>query len=200
MHPAPTFRWPDQAAMRAFVADIAFGTLFAQTSDGPRVAHVPAIWLDDDRIGFHLSRGNALARHLEAAQALFVVTGAHAYVSPDYYGLPDQVGTWNYQAVELEGMVAALPDDRLPALLDALSDDREARLAPKPPWRRDKMTPGLFDKMTKAITGYEMRITAMRGTDKRGQHKPVAASAAVADRLDEAGDHGMATLMRDGIA
>lgn len=194
MHPAPHFRWKDQAAMRAFVADIGFGTLFAQTAEGPRVAHVPVVFRGEGRIGFHLSRGNALARHLaEGATALFVANGADAYVSPDWYGLDDQVPTWNYRAVELEGAVTPIDADSLPALIDALSTDQERRLAPKPEWTRDKMTPGLFDKMMGAITGYEMTIAAWRGTDKLGQNKAEAARLAVADAL---GDHPVAALMR----
>ncbi len=194
MHPAPQFRWKDEAAMRAFVADIGFGLLFAQTTDGPRVAHVPVVFRGEDRVGFHLSRGNALARHLEAgATALFVVNGPDTYVSPDWYGLDDQVPTWNYRAVELEGEVAALGAAALPELIDALSADRERRLAPKPEWTRAKMTPGLFDRMMAAITGFEMTITSWRGTDKLGQNKPEAARLGVADAL---GDHPVAALMR----
>ena len=73
MHPNPTFRWDDRDAMRAFAAEVGFGMLFLTTPDGPRVAHVPFIFLDDDRIGFHIARGNALAKHLDGADAVFRV-------------------------------------------------------------------------------------------------------------------------------
>ena len=199
MHPDRQFRWEDQDAMRAFVGVHRFGALFAETPDGPCVAHVPVVWLDDDRIGFHLSRGNRLARHLDGARALFLADGPHGYVSPDWYGMEDQVPTWNYVAVELEGVVSAMDAADLPALIDALSQDSESRLAPKPVWTRDKMTPGLFDRMLGAITGYSMQVSDWRGTRKLGQNKPAAAREAAADGLEAAGDHAIAALMRADV-
>ncbi|KAK0361681.1 hypothetical protein LTR94_022344 [Friedmanniomyces endolithicus] len=186
--------------MRVFVGDARFGMLFADTPAGPCVAHVPVVWLDEGRIGFHLSRGNRLAAHLDGARALFVVNGPHGYVSPDWYGLDDQVPTWNYVAVELEGDVRAIAPDRLPALIDALSLDSEARLAPKPVWTRDKMRDGLFDRMLGAITGYELTVADWRGTRKLGQNKAAPARLAAAQGLENAGDDGIAALMRDTLA
>lgn len=185
--------------MRAFVADARFGMVFAATPDGPAVAHVPVIWLDDDRIAFHLSRGNRVAAHLDGARALFVANGPHGYVSPDWYGLADQVPTWNYVSVELEGQVEAMAPDRLPALIDALSADSEARLAPKSPWTRDKMQADQFDRMMGAITGYVLHVTHWRGTRKLGQNKGTVARAAAADGMAAAGDQGIAALMQGTI-
>ncbi|MBB4146553.1 FMN-binding negative transcriptional regulator [Sphingobium scionense] len=200
MHPDPKFRWADRDAMRAFVAKAPFGMLFADTPAGPCVAHVPVVWLDEGRIGFHLSRGNRMAAHLDGARALFVANGPHGYVSPDWYGLEDQVPTWNYVAVELEGDVRMMAPDRLPALIDALSHDNEVRLAPKPVWTRDKMADGLFDRMLGAITGYELTVADWRGTRKLGQNKVASARLGAAQRLEEAGDSGIAALMRETLA
>jgi transcriptional regulator len=55
------------------------------------------------------------------------------------------------------------------------------------------MTPGLFEKMTAAIIGYEMTVTAWRGTDKLGQNKTEAARLNVAEAL---GSHPIAAMMR----
>lgn len=196
MHPDPKFRWEDRDAMRGFIAEIGFGTLFAATADGPRVAHVPAIFVDDDRIGFHIARGNGIARHLDGATALFSVHGPDAYISPDWYGLEDQVPTWNYLAVELEGRVTRMDRAALLDQIDRLSAARETRLAPKPVWTREKMTPGTVDKMLSAISGYTLEIVAWRGTKKLGQNKPEAARLAAADALDAGGKRAMAHLMR----
>jgi transcriptional regulator len=199
LHPDPQFSWRDQHELRAFIKASPFGMLFAQTPDGPAVAHVPVVWLDDRRIGFHLSRGNRLAPHIDGTRALFVVNGPHGYVSPDWYGLEDQVPTWNYVAAELEGEVNALPADALPDLIDALSLDSETRLAPKPVWTRDKMTPGLFDRMAGAIIGYEMQVTGWRGTRKLGQNKAADVRMAAADGMAAAGDDAIAALMRETL-
>ena len=197
MHPNPQFRWEDREAMRAFATEIGFGMLFAATPDGPRVAHIPFVFLDEDRIGFHVARGNGISRGLEGTEALFVVNGPDAYISPDWYELSDQVPTWNYLTLEMQGTVTKMDRETLIAQADALSLQHETRLAPKPVWTREKMADGLFEKMLGGIFGFEMRVTAMRGTAKLGQNKTPEARANVADALDTRGQRAMALLMRD---
>lgn len=197
MHPNTVFRWDDRAALRIFAAEIGFGMLFLTTPDGPRVAHVPFVFLDDDRIGLHLARGNALTKHLDNAEALFVINGPDGYISPDYYGIDDQVPTWNYLALEFQGTVRKMDRDELAAQVDALSTEQEKRLAPKPEWTRDKMTAGLFDKMLGAITGFELTVTAWRSTAKLGQNKAEDVRLRAADGAEAAGHSGIAHLMRN---
>lgn len=197
MHPHPAFRWEDRPAIRDLVRDIGFGALFAATPDGPRAAHVPLVWLDEDTLGFHLARGNGIARHLDGATGLFSVQGPDAYVSPDWYGAgPNEVPTWNYVAVEFEGPVTRTDEAGLVAILDAISHEQERRLAPKPEWTRGKMDPALFAKMTTAIIGYRLEVRAWRGTLKLGQNKPDAARLSAADALETQGRRAMAALMR----
>ena len=196
MHPNAIFRWTDRDAMRAMVADVAFGSLFAATPDGPRVAHVPVVWLDDDTLGLHVARGNGIARHLDGASALVSVLGPDGYVSPDWYGLgPEQVPTWNYVAVELEGIAHRMERDALVAVIDQLVADQESRID-HPPWSRAKMAAGQFDAMLSGIIGFRIAITAWRGTLKLGQHKPEAARRSAGDGVAASGRTAIAQLMR----
>jgi transcriptional regulator len=133
MHPNRAFAWEDRDATLAFVADIAFATIAAE---GPVVAHAPVLVAGPDRILFHVSRGNRAK--LEGRRAIFSVLGPDAYISPDWYGVDDQVPTWNYLAVEAEGPLRRLEESELADLLDALSAAHEARLAPKAPGRGRK--------------------------------------------------------------
>lgn len=197
MHPNAAFRWDDREAMRAFAAEIGFGTLFLTTPDGPRVAHVPFVFLGDDRLAFHLARGNAITKHLDGGEALFVVNGPDGYISPDWYGIPDQVPTWNYVALELQGQARKMDETALIAQADMLSEMNEKRLTPKQVWTRDKMADGLFDKMLRGIVGFEMTITAWRSTVKLGQNKSAEVRTAAADGAEAAGNRAIAHLMRN---
>ncbi|MDG2535036.1 FMN-binding negative transcriptional regulator [Sphingomonas sp. HITSZ_GF] len=193
----PAFRWEDRPAIRDFVRDLGFGALFVATPDGPRVVHVPVVWLDDTTLGFHLARGNGLVRHIEGATGLFAVQGPDAYISPDWYQSgPNQVPTWNYVTVELEGAVTRTDEAGLIAILDAISQEHERRLAPKPEWTRGKMDPAIAAKMATAIIGYRLEVQDWRGTLKLGQNKPDAARLAAANALDAQGRRAMAALMR----
>ena len=197
MHPNAAFRWENRDAMRALAKDIGFGMLFLNTPDGPHVAHLPFVFLDDDRIGFHMARNNAIARYLDGAEALFVINGPDGYISPDYYGIPDQVPTWNYVAVELVGSVVKMDEAALIAQSDALSHHQESKLAPKPVWTRAKMADGMFEKMLRGIYGFEMHITTWRSTLKLGQNKADAVRIAAADGAEEAGNIAIADAMRN---
>jgi len=192
MHPNPAFRWTDRDAMLAFVADTAFATIAV---DGPFVVHGPVVVAGPDRLCFHVARGNRAAQALDGARALVSCLGPDAYVSPDWYGSADQVGTWNYVAVEAEGPLRRLDDAELTAFLDRLSDTQESRLAPKPVWTRAKMKPGRFAKMLNGIVGYEMSIEDLRGTRKLGQHKSTPEREAAAAGVMPF-NPAMAALMR----
>jgi transcriptional regulator len=200
MHPNRAFEWQDREAMLAFVADIAFCTIAV---DGPFVVHAPVAVDAPDRLRFHVANGNRAAKALAGrdgtrapARAIVSCLGPDSYISPDWYGTADQVPTWNYLAVEAEGPLRRLDQDELVVLLGELSAAHEARLAPKPAWTRDKMTPGRFEAMLKAITGYELTIDALRGTRKLGQSKRRQERTGAADGLAPF-DPVMAELMRE---
>ena len=197
MHPNSAFRPRQDDFAELLVREIGFAAIFASTPDGPRVAHAPVL-LSGDRatLQFHLARGNALTRHLDGANALAVVQGPDAYVSASWYAGADQVPTWNYVAIEMEGTARKLGDAELVAQLDMLSANHEARVGANPPWTRGKMNPALFSKMTGAIVGFEMRITAWRPTIKLSQNKSADERARVIEGIEAAGHGALAQLMR----
>lgn len=201
MHPAKPFRVEDRETLLAFVAAHPFVTIAAAVGGRPFTAQAPVVIRELDfgevALDFHLSRGNALSPHIvQGFRAVALATGPDAYVSPDWYASADQVPTWNYLSVEAEGSVAPLNDDELIALLDDLSAQEEARLAPKPPWTRHKMTPGRFEAMTRAIIGARLIVDRLEGTFKLSQNKGEGDRAGVIAAL---GDHPIAGRMRSVI-
>lgn len=193
MHPNPAFRASDRAAMLAWAARIGFAHLFVATPDGPMVVHAPLTAAGEDRLRFHIARANRIATHLDGATALASVAGAHGYVSPNWYAVPgNQVPTWNYVAVEIEGTLARLDEATLIAQLDTLADAHEPRPGP---WTRGKMATDAFAAMLRAIIGFELTITAVRGTTKLSQNKSAADRAGVAAGLGRAGNQGLAAIM-----
>jgi transcriptional regulator len=124
-----------------------------------------------DKVLFHVSRRNRIADQLGGQSVLISVLGRHAYQSANWYASHDQVPTWHYEAVEIEGIPRTLADDEVIALLDELSDTMEQRYSPENPWTRGGMAPGRFEAMVKAIVGFEVSPTEMRGTRKFNQSK-----------------------------
>jgi len=128
------------------------------------------------------------------------VSGPDGYVSPEWYGVEDQVPTWNYVAVHLEGELELRPAEELRDLLDRQSAFYESQLLPKPPWSTDKMNPEALDRMMRMIVPARMRVTGVDGTWKLSQNKPDAARKAVAKQIEKgpgAEQQVLAALMRD---
>lgn len=196
MHPAKPFRETDPERLAVLVADVGLALIIGVADGRPLVAHAPVL-LAGRRLRFHLSRANPLTAALEAhPHALAVATGPQAYVSPDWYGLADQVPTWNYLSAEIEGPLRRLDDDEATALLDDLSAVFEARLAPKPAWTRAKMSSGRFEAMLGGITAFEMTVERLEGVRKLGQNKPPEAQAALAEALAAVGGENSAALAK----
>jgi len=198
MHPNVQFRHDDRALLRAMVDEVGMGMVFAATPDGPRVAHVPLL-LVGDTLRFHLARGNALARHLQGFDALALVNGPDAYISPRWLSDSTQVPTWNYVALEMQGKARRIDQDALYALLEDLTARNEARVTGGEPWTMDKMPADKLRAMMAAIIGFEIEITAWRETFKLSQNKPADERARLIDGLEEQGAPAMAALMR-GLA
>jgi transcriptional regulator len=196
MHPDPAFRSNDRELLELLIDQVGFGMIFAQTPDGPRIAHTPVLPTGEGELQFHLSRGNALARHLDGTTALCVINGPDAYVSPRWYAAAGQVPTWNYVAVELEGVVRRMDQDQLVALLEDLSTRHEERLPGADRWTLDALPPARLRQMMSGIIGFELEIQAWRPTLKLSQNKPADERARVADGLEANGSAALAQLMR----
>ena len=199
MHPNSAFRHDDRTLLEALVDEVAFGMVFAATPDGPRVAHVPLLCTADGAVQFHLARGNALTRHLDGATVLAVVNGPDGYISPRWYtnGGADQVPTWNYAAVELEGRVRRLDEDGLLDQLSALSAKHEARVSAGQPWTMDKLSEARRIGLVKSIVGFEMDVLAWRETLKLSQNKSAEDRTALAAGLESEGAAAIALMMRN---
>lgn len=193
MHPNPAFRTGDRDALLAQAHRIGFAHVFAATPEGPMVVHAP-LTRHGDRVRFHVARANRIAAHLDGAGLLASLAGPESYLSPNWYAnRANQVPTWNYVAVELEGRSESVGEAELLEHLDALAAEHEPRVDPAEPWHRRKVEAGYLAKLLSAIRGFELDVTAARGTTKLGQNKPaadrrgaVAGLRALADRMEAA--------------
>ncbi len=186
MHPNPVFHTHTAEKNLAFARERAFGVLAVSGAEAPWLAHVPFL-LDEDgaSLGLHLLRSNPISRALKAGPlpARLAVSGPDSYVSPDWYGVADQVPTWNYVAVHLTGTIEMRPDHELHDLLDRQSALFENRLLPKKPWLTSKMSEGVMARMMRAILPCRMAVADVTGTWKLNQNKPDAVRLEAADHV-----------------
>jgi len=204
MYTPPMFK-PDRAASLAFAEARGFGTFCAWDGNKPIASLLP-FYLDyaadgTARAAFHVARHNPLVKLAGGTSSwLLAVSGADAYVSPDWYVSPDQVPTWLYQAVHLTGPVRKLSDDELAVQIDTLSAKFENWLAPKKPWTSSKMTAGRLEAMKKAIVGLVMTVEEIEGSFKLNQHKSDVDHAAIASALTQRNEEAARAIATQMIA
>ena len=167
MHPNRAFAWEDREDVLRFIAERSFAHIFTATGEKLFVVHVPVLVTAEGRIRFHVAIRNRIAEHLSDRPILLSISGREAYQSANWYVSENQVPTWHYEAVEIEGLHS-----------------------PERPWTRAKMGEGKFEAMIRAIVGFEIDPIEIRGTRKFNQHKSAGDLAATiagqegADRKD----------------
>ncbi|MEM9797730.1 MAG: FMN-binding negative transcriptional regulator [Pseudomonadota bacterium] len=201
MHPNRAFRKATDARALDFARDRSFGTLAVNADGGPRLSHVPfLIDAAGQSLDLHLVRSNPILGALEC-DAVVSILGPDAYLSPDWYDVPDQVPTWNYVAVHLRGRLTRLPQDAMRDMLDRQSAGFEDWLNPKTPWTTDKMTPDILTRMMRQIVPCRMTIEDVQSTWKLSQNKPDPVRLAAADHVETSGIGSevvaLSRLMRD---
>lgn len=205
MHPNPAFRKSDASSALELAKHRGFGVLSINGPEGPLASHIPFIISTDGKSAeAHLVCSNPIVRAIsEATPALLAISGPDGYISPDWYGVENQVPTWNYLAAHLRGTVQVLPQDKLPAHLDRLSASFEERLAPKPIWKMEKVSPEALTKMMRMIVPVRFEISTIDSTRKLAQNKPDAARLGAADGIETStiGSElsALAQLMREAL-
>ncbi len=173
----------------------AFGLFVVPTAAAPFGAHVPFLVDETPKGGLraelHVARANPLHRQVGAGcPALLACQGPDAYVSPDWYGIDDQVPTWTYVAVHLTGTARLMPEDDRLAHVDRLAAMAEERLRPKPPWKSGKMAEHKRRAMLKAIEVIVLEVDTVEAQAKLVQHKTKPAQQGVIAGLRGRGDAG----------
>lgn len=196
MHPDPAFHSDNRDLNEALLYEVGFGTVFVSTDKGPRIAHSPLHSTRDGAVQFFLPNASELVALLNGAEALLLVNGPDAYVSPRWYEDSGHLPTWNYVSLELEGRVRTMAPEGLADLLGAVAKRSESRLGGENPWTPYDMPPDRWQEQFGALTGFEMEVRDWRPTLKLSQDMPDEDRERVADALSEEGAPALAQLMR----
>jgi transcriptional regulator len=180
-------RVEDEATVRAMVAAIGSAQVITVGPDGfPAATLLPILW-EGDTVVAHMARANGHWRTIEpGSPALFVVTGALAYVSPGWYPTKAVDGrvvpTWNYSAVHLVGRLVVHDD---PAwVLDVVTrlTERNERTQAQP-WAVTDAPESYVSTMLRGIVGIELTVEHVEAKAKLSQNRSDADRAGVVTGL-----------------
>jgi transcriptional regulator len=147
---------------------------------------------DLGRVLGHLALANDQWRTAQpGAQALVIVHGPQAYISPSWYESTARHGrsvpTWNYDAVHLTGTLTVHRDagwlrEMVTRLTRRYEDSRPR------PWSVSDAPPEYIDGQLRGIVGVEVRVTSVEAKRKFSQNRSAADQAgAIAGLRGEAG-------------
>ncbi len=151
----------------------------------------------------HLARNNDQWKRTPvgppAANAMVIVRGPDAYISPSWYASKAEHGrvvpTWNYVTAHVYGQLILHDDvEWLAALVRKLTDRHEA--ASKQPWSVDDAPPPFFAGQLRAIVGVEVLISRVEAKLKLSQNRPARDIDGVIGGLLARGDERNADAVR----
>ncbi len=192
MYTPAAFVETDAAEIARLIACNAFGLLVTVADGVPVATHLPLLLEGPagpgGRLVGHMARANGQWRGFDGtAMTLCVFTGVHAYVSPRWYADPDNVPTWNYEAVHIYGRPRLIEAEAsVRALIERLSANFEAGRSK--PWSPGELGDDNVARRLKGIAAFEISIERVEGKRKLGQNKPPADRRAAAAVLAASAD------------
>lgn len=160
-----------QSESLKLVAKISFGQIMVIYKGELLQAFIP-FELDIDKMCLygHVAKKNDLLIGLDGSSKVTInFLGEHAYISPSWYLTSDQVPTWNYQAVAIEGRVTILNEEETLKVITRLSNIHEKQF--EKPWTMDKLPEKKKNAMLRAIVGFKIDIIKVSGKSKMSQNK-----------------------------
>jgi transcriptional regulator len=166
--------------------------LVTMTTDGLVATMLPFVY-DRSRgvlLG-HFARNNDHWRRTVIGDALVIMRGPDAYVSPAWYASKREhrrvVPTWNYITAHVHGTMTVYDDPAWVAdVVRRLSDHHEAGRAE--PWSVDDAPDKYISGQLRAIVGVEIAIKRIEAKFKLSQNRPGRDIDGVIEGLREYGD------------
>ena len=199
---------PDDEAVRELLRNIRAAQLITATTEGLMATMLPLAYDEgSSRPDFgswgallgHVARNNGQWRVPAIGEAMVIVQGPDAYISPAWYATKREHGrvvpTWNYITAHVHGRLV-IHDD--PAWVEAnvrrLTENHERHRAE--PWSVDDAPEQYVAGQLRAIVGVEVLIDRVEGKKKLSQNRSDADIAGAIAGLEASAEGGVSAAMR----
>jgi transcriptional regulator len=204
----PAHFQPSDDEVREALRHLGAVELVTATDDGLLATLMPMLWDEPgSRPGLgplgalvgHVARNNAQWRTPAIGDAMVIVRGPDAYISPRWYAAKREHGrvvpTWNYVAVQAHGRLVVHDDvEWLETNVRRLTDRHEADAGE--PWSVDDAPRRYIDGQLRAIVGVEVLLNRVVGKWKLGQNRSDEDIGGAIEGLEAAGEQGVSAAMR----
>ena len=186
---------PDDETVGELLRNHGAADLVTLTEQGLVATMLPFIYVPEagehGALYGHVARNNPQWKLPAVGDALAIVRGPDAYVSPTWYASKAEHGrvvpTWNYVTAHVYGQFVVHDDpvwtERLVRRLTAKHEAANAH-----PWSVDDAPRAFIEGQLRAIVGIEVAISRIEAKAKLSQNRPAADVAGVIAGLRERGD------------
>jgi transcriptional regulator len=195
---------PDETQVEELLRNHGAADLVTLTAQGLVATMLPFIYVPPGDSGTaephgalhgHLARNNEQWKLDSVGEALVIVRGPDAYITPGWYATKAETGrvvpTWNYVTTHVYGRLIVHDDP-------GWTEDLVRRLTTKHeayrnrPWSVDDAPRPFIEGQLRAIVGIELAITRIEAKAKLSQNRSPADVEGVIAGLRERGDKEMA--------
>ena len=191
----PAYFAADEQAVDDLLTHHGAADLITATPEGMVATMLPFAYDPEMRtLRGHVARNNDQWRRSVVGEALVIVRGPDAYISPAWYSTKAEHGrvvpTWNYVTAHVYGRLVVHDDPVWTEdLVRRLTTKHEARR--DHPWSVDDAPRAFIEGQLRAIVGVELEITRIEAKAKLSQNRPAADVEGVIAGLRERGDAEM---------
>jgi transcriptional regulator len=181
--------------------------LVTSTAGGLRATTLPMLWIEPDGtdstgehglLRGHFARANDHWRQQAIGEAMAIVRGPDAYITPSWYATKREHGrvvpTWNYITAHVHGSLAIHDDSRWVEENVRRLTDKHEQLR-RPAWSVDDAPEIYVAGQLRAIVGVELRIARIEAKFKLSQNRSAADVAGAIAGLGREGRADMAAAM-----
>jgi transcriptional regulator len=199
---------PDETQVNELLRNHGAADLVTLTAQGLVATMLPFIYVPPGDSGTaephgalhgHLARNNEQWKLDSVGEALVIVRGPDAYITPGWYATKAETGrvvpTWNYVTAHVYGRLIVHDDP-------VWTEDLVRRLTTKHeayrnhPWSVDDAPRAFIEGQLRAIVGIELAITRIEAKAKLSQNRPSADIDGVISGLEHDGQPAHAEAVR----
>ena len=146
---------------------------------------VPFLYDEEKNVLYgHLGKENdQLIGLQESAEVLVIFSGAHSYISPQWYISKNAVPTWNFQTLQCRGKPSLVDKAGLMEILARLTKYHESSYSN--PWTMASLDADKREMMVNLLTGFKIEITDIQFKEKMSQIRSLEDRKNIIKELDK---------------
>ena len=192
------YRNGNRSEILRFIEENSFAILVNQSNDKINATHIPLFIEESNEnqlvLSGHISKLNPQSENFqENGNVLAIFSGAHSYISSSWYDY-EEVPTWNYMAVHVEGKIEILNEEQKLLHLENLVNKYE-RNSEKPISTKSLSKETM--SQANGILAFNIIVTKIEAVKKLSQNKSENNKKSIISHLEKSGDEGAKSIANE---